>query len=296
MPGRTILLGALTFLLLVLNIAFWIALLLPAAFVRLLVPVPAWQRRWGRVLAWIADTWVGINGGLLRLTQRIDWDVKLPEGLSPDGWYLVVSNHQSWVDIIVLFQPLHRRVPFPRFFLKRELLWLPFVRRYPRELLEKRPELRGKDLETTRRAVERLRQAPVTILNFLEGTRFTPEKQEEQRSPYRHLLIPRAGGIAHVLQAMGPELRALLDATIVYPEGRPGFWDFLSGRVRRVILHVRRIEVPRDLLVGDWEEDPAFRERFREWLREMWREKDELIGGLLQGKDPKDTVLPGLVL
>ncbi|MFP5287268.1 MAG: acyltransferase [Thermoanaerobaculia bacterium] len=289
------LLGVLTFLLLVLNIAFWVALLLPAALIRLLVPVAAWQRTWGRALVWIADTWVGINGGLLRLTQRIEWEVKLPEGLSPDGWYLVVSNHQSWVDIIALFQPLHRRIPFPRFFLKRELLWLPFVglgswaldfpfvRRYPKELLEKRPELRGKDLETTRKAVERLRQAPVTILNFLEGTRFTPEKHAEQQSPYRHLLIPRAGGIAHVLQAMGPQLRAMLDATIVYPDGRPGFWDLLSGRLRRVIVHVRRIEVPRDLLVGDWEEDPVFRERFQIWVREMWREKDELIERLLKG-------------
>lgn len=289
------LLGALTFLLLLLNIAFWFSLLLPVALVRLLVPVAAWQWACGRVLARIAESWVAGNGAVFRLTQRIDWDVMLPEGLSREGWFLVVSNHQSWVDIVVLLEAFHGHIPFPRFFLKRELIWVPFVglacwaldcpfmRRYPKKLLERRPELRGKDLETTRHAVERLRHAPVTILNFLEGTRFTPEKHAEQRSPYRHLLIPRAGGIAFVLQAMGPQLRAMLDTTIVYPEGRIGFWGLLSGRLPRVIVRARRVEVPRDLLVGDWEEDPAFRDRFRAWVRKMWGEKDELIERLLRG-------------
>lgn len=286
-------LGALTAVLLVLNIAFWLALLLPVAVARLLVPVPAWQRACGRVMAGLAETWVRTSSRLLRRTRRTEWDLEVPEGLNREGWYLVLSNHRSWVDILALFEALHDRIPFLRFFLKRELIWLPFVgigawaldfpfmRRYPKELLEKRPELRGKDLETTRRAVERLRGTPVSILNFVEGTRFTPEKREAQQSPFRHLLIPRAGGTSFVLEAVGPQLRGLLDATIVYPEGRTGFWDLLSGKVPRIVVRVRRIEVPRDFFMGDYEDDPAFRERFQAWLRELWREKDEEIDGFV---------------
>jgi 1-acyl-sn-glycerol-3-phosphate acyltransferase len=290
------LVGALTVLLLLVNIAFWCALLYSLALLRLLLPpVPAWHRAFGRWMVRMAEGWVSVSSAILRLTQRIDWDIELPEGLSREGWYLVISNHQSWVDIPVMLKALHRRLPFPRFFLKRELIWLPFVglgawaldfpfmRRYSKEVLAQRPELRGKDLETTRQACERLRRIPASILNFVEGTRFTPEKHAAQRSTYRHLLMPRAGGIAFVLPAMGPQLRAVLDTTIVYPEGRFGFWDFLSGRISKVIVRARQIEVPRDFLVGDYENDPVFRERFQAWVRELWREKDELIDRLLHG-------------
>jgi hypothetical protein len=57
----------------------------------------------------------------------------------------------------------------------------------------------------------------------------------------------------------------------------------LSGRLSRLIVRVRQIEVPREFLVGDYEDDPAFRERFQAWLRELWREKDELIDSLVNG-------------
>lgn len=289
------LLGILTVVLLMANLAFWVGLLLPMAVARLLVPIPAWQRMSGRGMGRLAEMWVGISSRTLWWTRRTEWDVEMPEGLSREGWYLVISNHRSWVDIVALLEAFHGRIPFLRFFLKRELIWLPFVgigawaldfpfmRRYPKEVLEKRPELRGKDLETTRRTVERLRGTPVSILNFLEGTRFTPEKRDAQKSPYRHLLIPRAGGFAFVLQALGPQLRAVVDATIVYPDGRTGFWDLLSGRISKVIVRARRIEVPREFLVGDYENDPVFRERFQAWARELWREKDELIDRLLHG-------------
>jgi len=80
------LLGTLTLLLLLVNIAFWCALLYPLALLRLLVPVPAWQRACGRGMVRLAESWVGVSGAILRLTQRIDWDVELPESLSREGW------------------------------------------------------------------------------------------------------------------------------------------------------------------------------------------------------------------
>ena len=157
----------------------------------------------------------------------------------------------------------------------------PFMKRHSRQTLERRPELRGEDLATTRKACEKFRHTPVSVLNFLEGTRFTKAKHAAQGSSYRHLLLPKAGGMAFVLDAMGGALRSLLDVTIVYPNGTPTFWDFLTGGLDRVIVHVEETKIPSDMLDGDYLEDPVFRERVQEWVRGLWEKKDDRIAALL---------------
>jgi hypothetical protein len=114
-------------------------------------------------------------------------------------------------------------------------------------------------------------------MNFVEGTRFTPAKHAQQVSPYRHLLLPRAGGTAFVMQAMGGMFQALVDVTLVYPYGRPSMYDLLAGRVRDVRILVRQRPIPRELLDGDYENDAEFRARFQCWLNMIWRDKDECI-------------------
>jgi 1-acyl-sn-glycerol-3-phosphate acyltransferase len=197
------------------------------------------------------------------------------------------------VDIPVLQQVFNRRIPFLKFFLKSQLIWVPvlglawwaldfpFMKRYSREQLEKHPEWRGKDVEATRKACEKYRELPVSVMNFVEGTRFTEAKHDRQKSPYRHLLHPRAGGIAFVLDAMGDMLHAVVDVTVFYPCGRPGVLDLLAGRVRRVEVSVRTIPIPPELLGGNYENDEAFRRRFQDWLNDLWASKDtnlELAG------------------
>ena len=205
----------------------------------------------------------------------------------------MISNHQSWVDDPADAQGASSP-PSPSLASFCGAVWLPFVGlgAWALDFLRAAVFQRGagpapgaarQGSGDDAPACERLRRIPASILNFVEGTRFTPEKHAAQRSTYRHLLMPRAGGIAFVLPAMGPQLRAVLDTTIVYPEGRSGFWDFLSGRISKVIVRARQIEIPRDFLVGDYENDPIFRERFQAWVRELWREKDELIDRLLHG-------------
>ncbi len=49
------------------------------------------------------------------------------DSLHQRGWYLVSSNHQSWVDILVLQRIFHGRIPFLKFFLKQELIWVPVI-------------------------------------------------------------------------------------------------------------------------------------------------------------------------
>jgi 1-acyl-sn-glycerol-3-phosphate acyltransferase len=157
------------------------------------------------------------------------------------------------------------------------------MKRYTKEQVEKNPALKGKDLETTRKACEAFKNQPALVLNFLEGTRFTQGKHDRQQSPFKHLLKPKSGGFAFTVSALGERLNSLLDITIVYPGGALGFWDFLSGRMRKVIVEVRQLQVPHEFYAGDYENDPVFRSRFQEWIGQLWAQKDARIGELLAG-------------
>jgi 1-acyl-sn-glycerol-3-phosphate acyltransferase len=289
----SILVRVIATLLMVLNALFWVPILLIFASLKLVLPFKAVRLRIDPVLLFIAESWIACNSGWMALTQRTEWDVQGIEGLDPRSWYLVNSNHQSWVDILVLQHLLNRRIPLLKFFIKQELIWVPvmglawwaldfpFMRRHSEEFLKKHPEMRGKDQETTRKACEKFALIPTSVMNFLEGTRFTPAKQAKQQSPYRHLLKPKAGGMALALNAMGDKFQAILDVTIVYPDGAPAFGDFLSGKMHRVVVRVRSLPVPQHLLHGDYGQDAAFREAFSQWVQQLWRDKDALISTLL---------------
>jgi 1-acyl-sn-glycerol-3-phosphate acyltransferase len=259
------------------------------ALLKLLLPVPVLQRALARALNLVGESWIDVNNFATDLFARIEWDIKGTEGLRYEGNYLVVSNHQSWVDIPMMHRALNRKIPFLKFFLKQQLIFVPvlglawwaldfpFMKRYSKEFLEQHPELKGKDLETTRRSCEKFRVAPVSVMNFVEGTRFTEQKHAEQRSPFKHLLRPKAGGAAFVLNAMGDIIRSVVDVTIVYPGGRPTIMDLLAGRVRKVRVLVRELPIPADLAGGDYQNDPAYRERFQHWITALWTEKDARI-------------------
>lgn len=287
--------GTITCLLVLLNTLVGIGPMMVLAVIKVVVPhqgVRRWSSRW---VMWIAETWAEINKAIFRLMLPTVWDIRYDEELYPDHSYLVISNHQSWVDIPALVQSFNRRTPYFKFFLKKELIWTPFLglafwaldypfmKRYSKAHLAKHPEDRGKDLEITRRACEKFRHLPVTVVNFLEGTRFTEQKHRVQGSPYRHLLRPKSGGIAFVAAALGEQMRSLLDVTIVYPEQQPpGFWALVSGRVPRVLVDIRSQTLPADLFHGDYSEDPEFRAYFQDWVNSIWETKDQRIAELKQ--------------
>lgn len=287
------LLGSLSLELLIINTVLWCVPLYVCGLAKLIVPIERWRRAMNVVLRRLAEGWIQCNSVLLDLVHKIEWDVRGVGELRHGGSYLIICNHQTWADIPILQRTFNRRIPFLRFFLKQELIWVPllgpawwlldypFMKRYSRETLEKHPELRGTDLESTRKACEKFRHAPASILNFLEGSRFTAAKHAYQGSSYRNLLRPKAGGMAFVLDAMGDSLRSLLDVTIVYPDGAPNFWEFLAGRLDRVIVHVEERTIPQDLLGGDYLGDGAFRERLQTWVDGLWQQKDERVSGLL---------------
>jgi len=264
---------------------------------KFLAPTAAIRDRVRRLLAGIAGIWISVNNGVLSMYRGTRWDIELPDGLDRNGSYVVTCNHRSWVDILVLQRCFNRRIPLLRFFLKRELIrvpflgmawWaldFPFVRRHSREELEKRPDLRGRDLENARKACEKFRTVPVAMMTFPEGTRYSERKRDRSHSPFRNLLKPRIGGLGQVLYALGDRLDALIDVTIVYPveEGTgaaPSFWDLLTGKVPRVVAQARRIEIPEELLGRDFETDPAFYQDLRQWIMQLWQEKESLIDRL----------------
>ena len=285
--------GAIALLLLVVNTLFWCALLFALSLVKLLLPLRAVRLRIDPALNAIATAWIACNSGWMALTQRTRWDVQGIAELRYAGWYLVNCNHQTWVDIFVLQHLLNRRIPMLKFFLKQQLIWVPviglawwaldfpFMRRHSLAALRKNPELRGQDRETTRRACEKFALVPTSVMNFAEGTRFTPAKHQAQASPYRHLLKPKAGALALALNAMGEQFHSLVDVTIVYPGGAPTFWQFLCGEVPQVVVRVQRLPIDPSFCSGDYDQDPAFRARFHQWLAGIWADKDRQIGELL---------------
>lgn len=288
-----VLIGILTSILLALNSFFWVPILVLLALVKFATPWPAFRLKIDPVILFIAEAWIGCNSAWMTLTQRTTWNVQGIAELPAKSWYLVNSNHQSWADIFVLQHLLTRRIPLLKFFLKQELIWVPvmglawwaldfpFMRRHSEAYLKQHPEMRGKDQETTRKACEKFALIPTSVMNFLEGTRFTKAKHARQQSPYRHLLKPKAGGIALALNAMGEKFHSILDVTIVYPDGAPNFWQFLCGDLKHVVVHVQTLPVPPHLLGGDYANDPQVREAYSLWVKELWQRKDQKITDIL---------------
>jgi 1-acyl-sn-glycerol-3-phosphate acyltransferase len=279
-----------------LNTILLTLVLLLCSIAKLLAPTEAALARVRKFLARLPVAWISINNGVFSLLRVTQWDIEVPPGLNRDGCYLVLSNHQSWADVLILQRSFNRRLPFFRFFVKKSLIWLPFLgaawwaldmpfmQRYSREQLEQNPELKGKDLENARESCEKFKQIPVAMMNFPEGTRFSSAKQAHRSSPYRHLLEPRIGGIGQVLYALGDELDALIDVTIVFP-GRgglaaPTLWQLLSGQVERVTVRARQVPIPGSLRGRNFRTDPDFRRELERWVTQMWREKDELVAAL----------------
>lgn len=278
------LVGAIALLLFAANTVFWISCFFPVVALKRVVPSPRFRERCYDLLIALAWRWVAINSWIVKLTQRLAWDVDLPQGLDPDGSYLVVCNHRSWTDIYFLQHVFRRRVPFLKFFLKRSLIWVPFLGfgwwalGFP---FMRRRSL-AQDMETLRRSCDAFRRAPMSLINFLEGTRFTPDKRLAQQSPYENLLKPRAGGAAFVMSAVADRLAGVLDVTIVYPGDPPraSIWEFLQGKIGRIVVRARLLPLPEDTLGRDPLKDREFSARMRDWANGIWQDKDRLIHDL----------------
>ena len=280
--------GVLGFVAVVINTLFWCLFLLTIAIFKLLIPTESWKRLCTKLIINIGECWIYCNGLWIQALHRPRWNVEGFEELDASNWYLAVANHQSWADIFVLQGITNRKIPMLKFFMKHVLIWvpviglawwaldMPFLKRYTKEEIQKNPELRGKDIKAMEKSFERYSRYPVSIFSFAEGTRFTKEKKDNQSSQFEYLLNPKIGGIGLTLTTM-PYIKLLLDFTIHYEDERRSFWDFLCGRMSKVDVRVRQINIPDNLLSKNYEDDPIFRENLKEWVYDIWSDKEKYL-------------------
>ena len=291
--------GATALLLLGANTIAHATLIVLLALAKLLAPTDALLDSVRNGLARVAMSWISVNNLVLSLYPGTRWDIKVPGKLDKKGCYLVNCNHQSWVDIPVLQRCFNQKLPFLRFFLKSQLIWVPFLgaawwaldfpfmKRISREKAKRKPGLKGKDLENARKACEKFRNIPVAMMNFPEGTRFTPAKHTAGKGDYQNLLVPRIGGIGMVLYALDEPLDGLVDVTIVYPGNgesstAPTLWQLVSGQVPRIVVRAKLHDIPDSLRGKNFRTDSGYRRELESWVKQIWQEKDQLIGEIRQ--------------
>ncbi|UYZ68745.1 1-acyl-sn-glycerol-3-phosphate acyltransferase [Moraxella bovis] len=247
----------------------------------------------------IANHWINTNNRLLdTLMPKRDWRISVPDDLKKDGRYLLVCNHQSWVDTSVVQYVSESRLPITRFFAKHELLYIPIVgqafyfldfpmmKRHSKAQIAKNPALATRDLEEARRACGLLADKPFVLLNYLEGTRFSKDKHARQNSPYQHLLKPKAGGFALAIASLGDKIDGILDMTVVYPENVPDYGELWAGKMTCLGVDIRHLDMDErlfaDLKDGKYDSDETVKAELFDFLDKVWTAKDERIGQMMR--------------
>lgn len=280
--------GCLALLILILSTTLFFIPILLMGLLKLF-PQFSWRVFCTKIIDKVIACWSDVNNAYINSTQRIQWQINMMHDLQADDWYLVIANHQSWLDIVLLQHLFNRKIPVLKFFIKDVLKWVPllgfswwamgspFMKRYSKEYLAKNPHKKGQDLLSTRKALSLFKKVPSSIMNFVEGTRFTDSKKAQQQSPYKHLLKPKAGGISFVISTMSDQIDHLIDVTIAYPNKHYSLWDFLCHRMDAIAIQVRRLPIPQNFLNPSLVHDEQLQSAFRTWLNEQWEEKDRLI-------------------
>ncbi len=286
--------GTLSLFLFCLNVLIFPIFILSFAGIVYLLPCKRWRHAGLRKLACAPFPWTVINSAIMNISNRKKWDIQLPDNMQRDKPYLVISNHQSWIDIMVIFKIFNWKIEPIKFFMKKELLWslpmagitckaigFPFMERHSSKDIKKNPSLKGKDIATTRASCQRLMTIPSSLMNFVEGTRYTQKKAEKQHSPYKHLLKPKAGGISIVIEEMHKHLAGIIDVSVYYDTKDMGFWNFCKGGFRRIYVRSRVLPITPDM-IGDYHKNREFRVHLQQWLNTVWNDKDKLLDDLDQ--------------
>ena len=272
----------------VLNSLFWCIFLLSLAVIKLIIPFESSKRIFTHLIILIGECWIFCNSLWIKAFHNPKWKVEGFEKLDKKNWYLSVANHQSWADIFILQSITNRKIPMLKFFMKDVLIWvpviglawwaldMPFLKRYSEEQIKRNPELRGKDISSMKKSFTRFSRYPVSIFIFAEGTRFTKEKKDLQSSPFSNLLLPKPGGLGLTLSTM-PYINKMIDFSIKYESDKKTFWAFLCGEMNEAIVKVNLIDIPQKLLAGNYSEDEIYRDDLKNWLYDIWQEKDKFL-------------------
>ncbi|MDO5609775.1 MAG: lysophospholipid acyltransferase family protein [Pseudomonadota bacterium] len=181
--------GALQFVYVMIWTAFWIslAILMRGLSGSARIPLRMGARLWAPGLIGGAGARLKVEGA-----EAIDWSQP----------YLVVSNHQSMIDICALF----RGVPVPlRFVLKKEMTRVPFVSAYARAtgmLFIDRDNPRSAPLML--RSAAKLLGAGQSVCIFPEGTRSRDGQLDEFKAgPFQAAIMAGIQVLPVALQGAG---------------------------------------------------------------------------------------------
>lgn len=289
------------FCLQLLTVVFFGSSIILLAIPKFLLPLSAFRRAVNNLSCWLLGNYGVVSIALLNLFNRTEWDCVCNGEINKNSWYLLTSNHISYLDIILLLKWAQGRIPSPKFFIKQELIWMPlvgqaawaldmpFMKRYSREQIRKNPALRNKDIETTRQHCNKYKLRPTTVINFVEGTRFTSERHKKacnKGSALNHLLPPKAGGIAFTLASMGELFEEVIDVTLLYPHNTGNvMFAMLCGNLKKVVMHVNVIKLEgatKAAMIGDYYNDNQFKQQFQANLNTHWATKDKTIAQYLE--------------
>ena len=285
------LVGLITFLLILVELILGFGTLAIINIPRAVIPLKSFKLFLAKISNKIGDLTVYGLKLIMLLMHGNNIQVINNEKYDMNKWYMAMSNHQSWADIFVLLTVANKKIPLLKFFMKKELWWIPFVflanktlnmpfvNRHSKKAIEKNPSLRTKDYENTLKSCKRFLRAPSTIFSYAEGTRFTSEKHKAQNSKYKNLLQPKIGGMATALSAM-PEIDTLINFSVVYKSKKRSAWFFLNGEMKDVKVFIKSYKIPENLKNRNYGSDHLYREEFKEWIEEIWDEKDRKIDEL----------------
>ena len=281
--------GITSITILVLNTFILSCLLIPLGIIKFFLPITALKVLFTKFIIKVGELWIFTNKIWVKVLHNPKWQIIGKENIKSDGWTIATSNHQSFADIFLLQDITNRKMPMLKFFMKYVLIYvpviglswwaldMPFLKRYTKKQLENNPELHGKDVREMKRALKHYALYPVTVFSFAEGTRFTIKKNLHQKSPFKNLLKPKEGGLATALSLVN-EIDSLIDFTIKFDTKKRSFWDYLCGRMNSVKVIIREIKIPAKFLNIDLLENKILRSEFKDWLYDIWNEKDTLIG------------------
>ena len=75
---------------------------------------------------------------------------------------------------------------------------------------------------------------------------------------------------------MGEQLHKVVDVTIYYPNKIPTFYNFLSGQVKEVFMHVDIHDINKEL-IGDYSTDKEYKKYIHNWVSGLWQQKEQTL-------------------
>lgn len=229
--------------------------------------------------------WTLVNEVMILYFLKID--IKLPDltEINKDEWHLITSNHQGFFDILVIQIICRRKGLYNKFFMKESLIFMPFIgiscwgldfvfiKRFAKKILKEQPEKIKKQHQYILEKCSYFRTYPCSVINFIEGTRYTKEKAA--RSSYNNLLSPQPMGLSLLITEFYKQAKKIIDISIIYPE-KHGFFDLIYGEsvTINVFCNIHPID---SALAGDYRHDKNYRKIFSGWIKQLWQQKDQEI-------------------